>query len=60
MSRLSDDTISPQLRQAIDRKIAFLLTAIEREKVPDRLTDLAVQLQNALVEKRRCEAKKDN
>ena len=60
MSRSSDDTISPQLRQAIDRKIAFLLTAIEREKVPDRLTDLAVQLQNALVEKRRCEAKKDN
>ena len=60
MSRLSDDTLSPQLGQAIDRKIAFLLTAIEREKVPDRLTDLAVQLQNALVEKRRCEAKKDN
>jgi hypothetical protein len=58
MSRTSDDTISPQLRLAIDRKIASLLTAIEQEKVPDRLTDLAVQLQNALVEKRRCKAQK--
>jgi hypothetical protein len=60
MSRSSDDTISPQLRLAIDRKIASLLTAIEQEKVPDRLTDLAVQLQNALVEKRRCKTKKED
>ena len=60
MSRSSDDSISPKLRLAIDRKIASLLTAIEQEKVPDQLTDLAVQLQNALVEKRRCNAKKED
>ncbi|RWQ68474.1 hypothetical protein [Mesorhizobium sp.] len=59
MSRSSDDTISPRLRLAIDRKIASLLIAIEQEKVPERLTNLAVQLQNALVEKRRCKAKKE-
>jgi hypothetical protein len=29
------------------------LTAIEREKVPDRLTRLALELQNALIEKRK-------
>jgi hypothetical protein len=60
MSRSSDDTISPRNRLAIDRKIASLLTAIEQEKIPDRLTNLAVQLQNALVEKRECKAKKED
>ncbi|RWB07775.1 hypothetical protein [Mesorhizobium sp.] len=60
MARSSDDSISPKLRLAIDRKIASLLTAIEQEKVPDQLTDLAVQLQNALLEKRRCKAKKQD
>jgi hypothetical protein len=57
MSRSSDDTISPQVRLALDRKIASLLTAIEQEKIPHRLTELAIELQNALAEKRRCEAR---
>ncbi|WP_292251137.1 hypothetical protein [Mesorhizobium sp.] len=41
----------------MDQEIASLLTAIEREKVPDRLTRLALELQNALIEKaqRRCD-----
>ncbi|MGX7877474.1 hypothetical protein ACVDG5_036995 [Mesorhizobium sp. ORM6] len=40
---------------SIDKEIALLLTAIEQEKVPDRLTRLAIDLQNALIQKRRCE-----
>ncbi|WP_280952468.1 MULTISPECIES: hypothetical protein [unclassified Mesorhizobium] len=39
----------------MDQEIASLLSAIEQEKVPDRLTKLAIQLQNALIEKRRRE-----
>ncbi|MGT2466234.1 hypothetical protein ACVOMV_16235 [Mesorhizobium atlanticum] len=35
------------------QEIASLLIAIEREKVPDRLTRLALELQSALVEKRK-------
>ncbi|WP_280952570.1 hypothetical protein [Mesorhizobium sp. WSM3859] len=37
----------------MDQEIASLLTAIEREKVPDQLTRLALELQNALIEKRK-------
>ncbi|WP_281058918.1 MULTISPECIES: hypothetical protein [unclassified Mesorhizobium] len=40
----------------MDQEIASLLTAIEQEKIPDRLTKLALQLQNALIQKRRCKS----
>ncbi|WP_348643321.1 hypothetical protein [Mesorhizobium sp. B2-7-1] len=40
----------------MDREIASLLAAIEREKVPDRLINLARELQTALTEKRRADA----
>ncbi|MER9326887.1 hypothetical protein NKJ26_09005 [Mesorhizobium sp. M0152] len=53
MSRSSDDSTDPHIGMAVDREIASLLTAIEQEQVPDRLTKLAIELQNALVEKRR-------
>ncbi|ESY73729.1 hypothetical protein NKH57_24485 [Mesorhizobium sp. M1050] len=59
MSRSSDDNIDPQVSLVLDREIASLLAAIEQEKVPNRLKDLAVQLQNALVEKRRLAAKRN-
>ncbi|RUY25812.1 hypothetical protein EN984_13560, partial [Mesorhizobium sp. M7A.F.Ca.CA.004.12.1.1] len=42
---------------AVDQEIASLLAAIEQEKIPDRLTKLAIELQNALVEKRRRDVK---
>jgi hypothetical protein len=57
MSRSSDNARGPLAAEAVDREIASLLAAIEREKVPDRLTKLAIELQNALVEKRRCDVK---
>ncbi|ESY63939.1 hypothetical protein X742_27305 [Mesorhizobium sp. LNHC232B00] len=50
---MNDDTTDPHVEMAVDQEIASLLAAIEREKIPDRLTKLAVELQNALVEKRR-------
>ncbi|MBZ9794387.1 hypothetical protein [Mesorhizobium sp. ES1-4] len=53
MSRSSDDTVDPEFSPAMDLEIASLLSAIEREKVPDRLTRLAMELQHALVERRR-------
>lgn len=53
MPRSSQTT--PPTGILVDLKIASLLTAIEQEKVPDRLIRLAVELQNALVEKRRWE-----
>ncbi|ARP67077.1 hypothetical protein A9K65_029795 [Mesorhizobium sp. WSM1497] len=53
MSRSSDDTADPLVEMAVDREIASLLAAIEQEEIPDRLTKLAIELQNALVEKRR-------
>ncbi|ESY76475.1 hypothetical protein LB577_05340 [Mesorhizobium sp. B283B1A] len=53
MSRSNDDTTDPHVEMAVDQEIASLLAAIEREKIPDRLTKLAIELQNALVEKRR-------
>ncbi|MBZ9799930.1 hypothetical protein, partial [Mesorhizobium sp. ES1-4] len=48
MSRSSDDTVDPEFSPAMDQEIAALLSAIEREKVPDRLTRLAMELQHAL------------
>jgi hypothetical protein len=39
----------------MDQEIASLLTAIEKEQLPDRLIKLAIELQNALIEKRRRE-----
>jgi hypothetical protein len=51
MSDLKEDS-SILARLEIDRKIASLLAAIEQEKIPDRLTKLAVDLQNALAERR--------
>lgn len=53
MSHSSDDTADPQFGLAMDQEITSLLDAIEQEKTPDRLTRLAMELQNALVEKRR-------
>ncbi|TJX75523.1 MAG: hypothetical protein E5W21_04605 [Mesorhizobium sp.] len=55
MPSSSDDNATPLPGTVVDLEIASLLTAIEREKVPDRLTKLAVELQNALVEKRQRE-----
>lgn len=57
MSRSSDDTPDPHVEIAVDQEIASLLAAIEQEKIPDRLTKLAIELQNALVEKRRRDVK---
>ncbi|MBZ9759751.1 hypothetical protein LB553_02480 [Mesorhizobium sp. CA8] len=37
----------------MDQEIASLLTAIGREHVSDRLTKLALELENALIEKRK-------
>lgn len=56
MSRTAQSNFSPQAGLSMDQEIASLLKAIEQEKVPDRLTKLALELQNALVEKRRREA----
>ncbi|WP_172833699.1 hypothetical protein [Mesorhizobium sp. ORS 3428] len=54
MPRSSQRDLAGQANLTIDQEIASLLTAIEREKVPDRLTKLAIELQNALILKRRC------
>lgn len=53
MSRRSQRDLCAQAIQSLDQEIASLLTAIEQEKVPDRLTRLALELQNALIEKRK-------
>jgi hypothetical protein len=53
----SDDTVDPRLDMAVDQEIASLLAAIQQEKIPDRLTRLAIELQNALIEKRRRDVK---
>jgi hypothetical protein len=57
MSCSSDDTVDPRLDMAVDQEIASLLAAIQQEKIPDRLTRLAIELQNALIEKRRRDVK---
>ncbi|PBC02757.1 hypothetical protein [Mesorhizobium sp. WSM3860] len=54
MSRPSQRDPVSQASLGIDQEIASLLRAIEQERVPDRLTKLAIELQNALIEKRRC------
>lgn len=51
MSRASQR--DPGLQESLDQEIASLLTAIEQEKIPDRLIALAVKLQDALIEKRK-------
>ncbi|PBC07650.1 hypothetical protein CK230_25255 [Mesorhizobium sp. WSM3859] len=53
MSRRRERDLCAQAIQSLDQEIASLLTAIEREKVPDQLTRLALELQNALIEKRK-------
>uniref|UniRef100_UPI001BDE8F56 hypothetical protein n=1 Tax=Mesorhizobium sp. dw_380 TaxID=2812001 RepID=UPI001BDE8F56 len=53
MSRSSDDAMDPRVGTVVDQEITSLLAAIEQEKIPDRLTKLAIELQNALAEKRR-------
>ncbi|ESY09066.1 hypothetical protein NKI46_14535 [Mesorhizobium sp. M0615] len=57
MSHSSDDTTDLLVEMAVDREIASLLAAIELEKIPDRLSKLAIELQNALVEKHRRDVK---
>lgn len=56
MCRPSQRDFDPQENLSVDQEIASLLTAIEQEKIPDRLTKLALQLQNALIQKRRCKS----
>ena len=55
MARLTDDHLGAQAILAVDQKIAALLTAIEQEPIPERLTRLARELQNALIDRRRRE-----
>ncbi|MER9424569.1 hypothetical protein NKI88_19245 [Mesorhizobium sp. M0317] len=57
MSHSSDDTTDLLVEMAVDQEIASLLAAIEQEEIPDRLSKLAIELQNALVEKRRRDVK---
>ncbi|CDX43313.1 conserved hypothetical protein [Mesorhizobium sp. SOD10] len=52
MSRRSQRDFGPQENPGVDQEIASLLKAIEKEKIPDRLTKLAIELQNALIQKR--------
>lgn len=53
MSHRSQRDLCARVIQSLDQEIASLLNAIEREEVPDRLTRLALELQNALIEKRK-------
>jgi hypothetical protein len=55
MARTDPRNLAIQAGLGLDSEIASLLSAIEQEKVPDRLTQLAIELQNALVQKRRKE-----
>jgi len=55
MARTGPRNLATQAGLGLDSEIASLLSAIEQEKVPDRLTQLAIELQNALVQKRRKE-----
>ena len=55
MSRSRQHIHGVQASLGMDQEIALLLTAIEQERAPDRLTKLAIDLQNALIEKRRRE-----
>ncbi|MEI9432276.1 hypothetical protein [Mesorhizobium sp. Cs1299R1N3] len=49
--------MASRIDMAVDQEITSLLAAMEQEQVPDRLTKLAMELQNALIEKRRREVK---
>ncbi|CDZ25907.1 hypothetical protein [Neorhizobium galegae] len=40
-----------RMGRRVNRKVSVLLTEIEKEDVPDRLLDLARELQRALAEK---------
>lgn len=40
-----------RLGRRVSREVSVLLNEIEKEPVPDRLLDLALQLQKALAEK---------
>ncbi|TPI63399.1 hypothetical protein FJ420_12875 [Mesorhizobium sp. B3-1-3] len=53
MPHRSQRDLCAQLILSLDQEIASLLNAIEREEVPDRLTRLALELQKALIEKRK-------
>lgn len=53
MSRPNQRNLAAQATVGMDQEIASLLTAIEQEEVPDRLAKLAVELQKALIDKRR-------
>ncbi|WP_315918630.1 hypothetical protein [Mesorhizobium sp. SP-1A] len=57
MSRALEDIAKtsdlPQGRMTLDQQVASILIEIEREKVPDRLLELAGRLQALLLEKRR-------
>ncbi|WP_181176162.1 hypothetical protein [Mesorhizobium sp. B2-3-4] len=55
MPRTGPPNHATQASLGMDQEIATLLSAIEQEKVPDRLTQLAIDLQNALIQKRRHE-----
>jgi len=55
MSRTSPPDLSSQASVGVDNYIAALLSAIEQEKVPDRLTQLAIELQIPLIQQRRHE-----
>ncbi|WP_181179940.1 hypothetical protein [Mesorhizobium sp. B2-1-3A] len=55
MPRTGPPDLAAQASLGVDQEIATLLSAIEQEKVPDRLTQLAIELQNALIQKRRHE-----
>ncbi|MDG4878775.1 hypothetical protein P9273_27225 [Mesorhizobium sp. WSM4935] len=54
MTRPSQRDVGRQENPNVDEEIASLLKAIEQERVPDRLTELAIELQNALIQKRHC------
>lgn len=53
MSRRREGDLCAQAIHSLDQEIASLLTAIGREHVSDRLTKLALELENALIEKRK-------
>lgn len=53
MAKKMDQATDADIRlgRRVTRKVSVLLNEIEKEPVPDRLLDLALQLQKALSEK---------
>lgn len=53
MAKKMDQAADADIRlgRRVTRKVSVLLNEIEKEPVPDRLLDLALQLQKALSEK---------